>query len=206
MVLATLIKGMMIGFAFVAPIGMQNLYVFNNALTNSFKRSLVYVLFVWMADSLFSLVAFFGMGAIISSVTWLRLLVMLIGGGLVIWIGWGILRSANSVQLNTTGNKLPVKQAFLTAFIVSWANPQALIDGSLLLGALRGTLDKSQVWPFIIGVIMATFIWFNTITIVMNILKERLPKKVLIWVNILSGIIVLVYGAYLLIQAIIELI
>jgi L-lysine exporter family protein LysE/ArgO len=28
----------------------------------------------------------------------------------------------------------------------------------------------------------------------------------LIWVNILSGIIVLVYGAYLLIQAIIELI
>jgi L-lysine exporter family protein LysE/ArgO len=194
MVLATLIKGMMIGFAFVAPIGMQNLYVFNNALTNSFKRSLVYVLFVWMADSLFSLAAFFGMGAIISSVTWLRLLVMLIGGGLVIWIGWGILR------------KLPVKQAFLTAFIVSWANPQALIDGSLLLGALRGTLDKSQVWPFIIGVIMATFIWFNTITIVMNILKERLPKKVLIWVNILSGIIVLVYGAYLLIQAIIELI
>ncbi|CAM4296133.1 LysE/ArgO family amino acid transporter [Weissella hellenica] len=206
MVLATLIKGMMIGFAFVAPIGMQNLYVFNNALTNSFKRSLVYVLFVWTADSLFSLAAFFGMGAIISSVTWLRLLVMLIGGGLVIWIGWGILRSANTVQLNTTGNKLPVKQALITAFIVSWANPQALIDGSLLLGALRGTLDKNQVWPFIIGVIMATFIWFNTITIVMNILKERLPKKVLVWVNILSGIIVLVYGAYLLIQAIIELI
>ncbi|MFL2019704.1 LysE/ArgO family amino acid transporter [Weissella hellenica] len=206
MVLATLIKGMMIGFAFVAPIGMQNLYVFNNALTNSFKRSLVYVLFVWTADSLFSLAAFFGMGAIISSVTWLRLLIMLIGGGLVIWIGWGILRSANTVQLNTTGNKLPVKQALITAFIVSWANPQALIDGSLLLGALRGTLDKNQVWPFIIGVIMATFIWFNTITIVMNILKERLPKKVLVWVNILSGIIVLVYGAYLLIQAIIELI
>jgi len=206
MVLGTLIKGMMIGFAFVAPIGMQNLYVFNNALTNSFKRSLIYVLFVWIADSLFSLAAFFGMGAIISSVTWLRLLVMLIGGGLVIWIGWGILRSANNVQLNTTGNNLPVKQAFITAFIVSWANPQALIDGSLLLGALRGTLEQVQVWPFIIGVIMATFIWFNTITIVMNILKERLPKKVLVWVNILSGIIVLGYGTYLLIQAIIELV
>lgn len=206
MVLGTLIKGMMIGFAFVAPIGMQNLYVFNNALTNSFKRSLIYVLFVWIADSLFSLAAFFGMGAIISSMTWLRLLVMLIGGGFVIWIGWGILRSANNVQLNTKGNNLPVKQAFITAFIVSWANPQALIDGSLLLGALRGTLEQGQIWPFIIGVIMATFIWFNTITIVMNILKERLPKKVLVWVNILSGIIVLGYGTYLLIHAIIELV
>lgn len=143
--LMTIIKGMMIGFAFVAPIGMQNLYVFNNALTNSFRRSLVYVLFVWIADSLFSLAAFFGMGAIISSVTWLRLLVMLVGGLLVIWIGWGILRSADGVQLNAHQNKLPVKQAFMTAFIVSWANPQALIDGSLLLGALRGTLAKEAV-------------------------------------------------------------
>jgi L-lysine exporter family protein LysE/ArgO len=196
---------MMIGFAFVAPIGMQNLYVFNNALTNSFRRSLVYVLFVWIADSLFSLAAFFGMGAIISSVTWLRLLVMLVGGLLVIWIGWGILRSADGVQLNAHQNKLPVKQAFMTAFIVSWANPQALIDGSLLLGALRGTLAKDAVWPFIIGVIMATFIWFNTITILMNLLKERLPKKVLVWVNIISGLIVLIYGAYLLVEALLDI-
>ncbi|MCM6766091.1 LysE/ArgO family amino acid transporter [Weissella paramesenteroides] len=203
--LMTIIKGMMIGFAFVAPIGMQNLYVFNNALTNSFRRSLVYVLFVWIADSLFSLAAFFGMGAIISSVTWLRLLVMLVGGLLVIWIGWGILRSADGVQLNAHQNKLPVKQAFMTAFIVSWANPQALIDGSLLLGALRGTLTKDAVWPFIIGVIMATFIWFNTITILMNLLKERLPKKVLVWVNIISGLIVLIYGAYLLVEALLDI-
>lgn len=203
--LMTIIKGMMIGFAFVAPIGMQNLYVFNNALTNSFRRSLVYVLFVWIADSLFSLAAFFGMGAIISSVTWLRLLVMLVGGLLVIWIGWGILRSADGVQLNAHQHKLPVKQAFMTAFIVSWANPQALIDGSLLLGALRGTLAKDAVWPFIIGVIMATFIWFNTITILMNLLKERLPKKVLVWVNIISGLIVLIYGAYLLVEALLDI-
>lgn len=203
--LMTIIKGMMIGFAFVAPIGMQNLYVFNNALTNSFRRSLVYVLFVWIADSLFSLAAFFGMGAVISSVTWLRLLVMLVGGLLVIWIGWGILRSADGVQLNAHQNKLPVKQAFMTAFIVSWANPQALIDGSLLLGALRGTLAKDAVWPFIIGVIMATFIWFNTITILMNLLKERLPKKVLVWVNIISGLIVLIYGAYLLVEALLDI-
>lgn len=203
--LMTIIKGMMIGFAFVAPIGMQNLYVFNNALTNSFRRSLVYVLFVWIADSLFSLAAFFGMGAIISSGTWLRLLVMLVGGLLVIWIGWGILRSADGVQLNAHQNKLPVKQAFMTAFIVSWANPQALIDGSLLLGALRGTLAKDAVWPFIIGVIMATFIWFNTITILMNLLKERLPKKVLVWVNIISGLIVLIYGAYLLVEALLDI-
>lgn len=118
------------------------------------------------------------------------------------WIGYGILRGANSVQLNTQQNAVSLKKALVTAVIVSWANPQALIDGSLMLGALRGTLADSQVWPFIIGVIIATFIWFNGITITMNLLKDRLPKRVLVWVNILSAVIVLGYGVYLLVEAI----
>lgn len=118
------------------------------------------------------------------------------------WIGYGILRGANSVQLNTQQNAMSLKKALVTAVIVSWANPQALIDGSLMLGALRGTLADSQVWPFIIGVIMATFVWFSGITITMNLLKDRLLKRVLVWVNILSAVIVLGYGVYLLVEAI----
>ena len=106
------------------------------------------------------------------------------------------------MQLNTQQNAVSLKKALVTAVIVSWANPQALIDGSLMLGALRGTLADSQVWPFIIGVIIATFIWFNGITITMNLLKDRLPKRVLVWVNILSAVIVLGYGVYLLVEAI----
>lgn len=198
----TLLKGMMIGFAFVAPIGMQNLYVFNNAMNNHLRRAFLYVLFVWIADSAFSMAAFFGMGALISSHDTLKLIVMLLGGLLVMWIGYGILRGANSVQLNTQQNAMSLKKALVTAVIVSWANPQALIDGSLMLGALRGTLADSQVWPFIIGVIMATFIWFSGITITMNLLKDRLPKRVLVWVNIISAVIVLGYGVYLLVEAI----
>ena len=34
------LRGILIGFAFVAPIGMQNIYMFNNALSN--KMSKVY--------------------------------------------------------------------------------------------------------------------------------------------------------------------
>lgn len=198
----TVLKGMMIGFAFIAPIGMQNLYVFNNAMNNRLRRAFLYVLFVWLADAAFSMAAFFGMGALISSYEMLKLIVMLLGGLLVIWIGYGILRGANSVQLNTQQNAMTMKKAMLTAVIVSWANPQALIDGSLMLGALRGTLADNQVWPFIIGVITASFIWFNGITITMNLLKERLPKRALVWVNIVSAFIVIGYGLYLLYEAV----
>lgn len=196
-----LLSGMAIGFAFIAPIGMQNLYVFNNAMNNTWKRALLYVGFVWFADATFSLAAYFGMGALINSNELLKLIVMLLGGLLVLYIGWAIFRSANSVEMGAKGTSLTPKAALMSAFIVTWANPQALVDGSLMLGATRAKLAEADVWPFIIGVLMATATWFIFITLLVNMFKNKLTKKAFVWVNIVSGFIVMAYGVYLLFGA-----
>ncbi len=200
--MSALLSGMLIGFAFIAPIGMQNLYVFNNAVNNTLQRAMLYVLFVWLADSSFSIVAYFGMGAIINSNDLLKLIVMILGGALVIYIGWTILRSANQVSLDASGNKLSMGKAFATAFIVTWANPQALVDGSLMLGATRAKLPDADVWPFIIGVLIATALWFTIVTVVVNRLKNRLSKRAFVIVNVVSGLIMLGYGLYFLYGAV----
>lgn len=200
--MSALLSGMLLGFAFIAPIGMQNLYVFNNAVNNTLQRAMLYVLFVWLADSSFSIVAYFGMGAIINSNDLLKLIVMILGGALVIYIGWTILRSANQVSLDASGNKLSMDKAFATAFIVTWANPQALVDGSLMLGATRAKLPDADVWPFIIGVLIATALWFTIVTVVVNRLKNRLSKRAFVIVNVVSGLIMLGYGLYFLYGAV----
>lgn len=200
--MSALLSGMLLGFAFIAPIGMQNLYVFNNAVNNTLQRAMLYVLFVWLADSSFSIVAYFGMGAIINSNDLLKLIVMILGGALVIYIGWTILRSANQVSLDASGNKLSMGKAFATAFIVTWVNPQALVDGSLMLGATRAKLPDADVWPFIIGVLIATALWFTIVTVVVNRLKNRLSKRAFVIVNVVSGLIMLGYGLYFLYGAV----
>ncbi|WP_072152791.1 LysE/ArgO family amino acid transporter [Weissella viridescens] len=200
--MSALLSGMLLGFAFIAPIGMQNLYVFNNAVNNTLQRAMLYVLFVWLADSSFSIVAYFGMGAIINSNDLLKLIVMILGGALVIYIGWTILRSANQVSLDASGNKLSMGKAFATAFIVTWANPQALVDGSLMLGATRAKLPDADVWPFIIGVLIATALWFTIVTVAVNRLKNRLSKRAFVIVNVVSGLIMLGYGLYFLYGAV----
>lgn len=199
--MSAVISGIILGFAFIAPIGMQNLYVFNNAMNNTFKRAMLYVFFVWLADSSFSIVAYFGMGAIINSNELLKLVVMILGGCLVIYIGWTVLRSANQVSLNAEENKLSIKTAFITAFIVTWANPQALVDGSLMLGATRAKLPDADVIPFIIGVLIATSLWFTFVTVLVNLFKNNLSKRAFVIVNIVSGLIMLGYGAYFLFGA-----
>lgn len=199
------LRGILVGFAFVAPIGMQNIYMFNNALSNKMSKALLYNFLVWFCDALFSFAAFYGIGALISANEIVKIIVMLIGGALTSYIGFNIIRSAKQTAIGSDSKKQTFKQALMTALIVSWGNPQAMIDGTMMLGASRATLTFEQSILFITGVVTASFIWDHGITIGFNLLRDKLPKKFLLAINLISGIIVAVYGLYLILTGITEI-
>lgn len=199
------LRGILVGFAFVAPIGMQNIYMFNNALSNKMSKALLYNFLVWFCDALFSFAAFYGIGALISANEIVKIIVMIIGGALTSYIGFNIIRSAKQTAIGSDRKKQTLKQALMTALIVSWGNPQAMIDGTMILGASRATLTFEQSILFITGVVTASFIWDHGITIGFNLLRDKLPKKFLLAINLISGIIVAVYGLYLILTGITEI-
>lgn len=199
------LRGILIGFAFVAPIGMQNIYMFNNALSNKMSKALLYNFLVWFCDALFSFAAFYGIGALISANEIVKIIVMLIGGALTSYIGFNIIRSAKQTAIGSDSKRQTLKQALMTALIVSWGNPQAMIDGTMMLGASRATLTFEQSILFITGVVTASFIWDHGITIGFNLLRDKLPKKFLLAINLISGIIVAIYGLYLILTGITEI-
>ena len=199
------LRGILVGFAFVAPIGMQNIYMFNNALSNKMSKALLYNFLVWFCDALFSFAAFYGIGALISANEIVKIIVMLVGGALTSYIGFNIIRSAKQTAIGSDSKKQTLKQALMTALIVSWGNPQAMIDGTMMLGASRATLTFEQSIIFITGVVTASFIWDHGITIGFNLLRDKLPKKFLLAINLISGIIVAIYGLYLILTGITEI-
>ena len=199
------LRGILVGFAFVAPIGMQNIYMFNNALSNKMSKALLYNFLVWFCDALFSFAAFYGIGALISANEIVKIIVMLVGGALTSYIGFNIIRSAKQTAIGSDSKKQTLKQALMTALIVSWGNPQAMIDGTMMLGASRATLTFEQSILFITGVVTASFIWDHGISIGFNLLRDKLPKKFLLAINLISGIIVAVYGLYLILTGITEI-
>ncbi len=199
------LRGILIGFAFVAPIGMQNIYMFNNALSNKMSKALLYNFLVWFCDALFSFAAFYGIGALISANEIVKIIVMLVGGALTSYIGFNIIRSAKQTAIGSDSKKQTLKQALMTALIVSWGNPQAMIDGTMMLGASRATLTFEPSILFITDVVTASFIWDHGITIGFNLLRDKLPKKFLLAINLISGIIVAIYGLYLILTGITEI-
>ncbi len=199
------LRGILVGFAFVAPIGIQNIYMFNNALSNKMSKALLYNFLVWFCDALFSFAAFYGIGALISANEIVKIIVMIVGGALTSYIGFNIIRSAKQTAIGSDQKKQTLKQALMTAIIVSWGNPQAMIDGTMMLGASRATLTFEQSILFITGVVTASFIWDHGITIGFNLLRDKLPKKFLLAINLISGIIVAIYGLYLILTGITEI-
>lgn len=58
------LQGLTMGLAYVAPIGVQNLFVINSALVNSCSRALLTALIVIFFDVSLALACFFGIGAV----------------------------------------------------------------------------------------------------------------------------------------------
>ncbi|WP_407894353.1 LysE/ArgO family amino acid transporter [Lacticaseibacillus sp. N501-2] len=200
--LAVYLRGMLISIALVSSIGMQNLFVFNSAMANRLRRAILIASFVWIADAALTLVAFLGMGALITHYTWLKLIILVIGGAIVVWMGYGIFKGARATTLEGAAQPLPLKEAFVSAWAVAFANPQAIIDTSVSFGAMRSTLASGEVLPFLLGILSSTALWFFGVTVVIGGLKNRLPRRFLMWVNLISGMIVMGYGCTLIWHAV----
>lgn len=194
-----LIQGLLLGFAYVAPIGVQNLFVINTAVTQSRRRTYTTALIVLFFDITLAIACFFGVGAIMSASEWIELIVLGIGSFVVLWIGLSLMRAKGSSDTDTKVD-IPIIKVISTACVVTWFNPQALIDGSMMLGAFRASLPGQPGIMFIAGVCAASAIWWLGMSTVVSTFKTKITNKVLRIINIICGAIIIFYGAKLLIS------
>ena len=190
------LQGLTMGLAYVAPIGLQNLFVINTALTQ--KRSRVYLtaLIVIFFDISLGLACFLGVGALMQALPWLQKVILGIGSLIVIWIGIGLLRSKASMEGGRDVN-VPIWKVISTACVATWFNPQAIIDGTMMLGAFRASLPAGSDVFFICGFASASVLWFLGISTVISLFSARFTNKVLNIINKVCGAVIIFYGGKL---------
>ena len=181
------------GFAIEAPIGLANLFVINNALTQSRRRSYIAAFFVAFFDIALSIACFFGIGAIMKQFEWLKIAILLFGSLIVIYMGINLLR-AEASEIGSKDTELTMFKTISTAFVMIWFNPQAIIDGSLMLGAFQVTLPVNSYPIFIGGVVIASFVWFIGLNLVIAKFKDKFNAKVLRTINMVCGAVIILYG------------
>ena len=193
------LQGLSMGLAYVAPIGLQNLFVINTALTQRRGRAFLTALIVIFFDVTLGLACFLGAGALMQAVPWLQKTILAVGGAIVVYIGVGLLRSKASLEGGKSVD-VPLWRAAVTACVVTWFNPQAIIDGTMMLGAFRASLPKGTDRFFIGGFASASVLWFLGVTAVISLLGARFNEKVLTVINKICGAVIIFYGGKLLVD------
>ncbi len=192
------LQGLTMGLAYVAPIGLQNLFVINTALTQPKSRVYLTALIVIFFDVTLGLACFFGIGAIMEASVLLEMIVLAVGSLIVIWIGIGLIRSKDDTLEGGRDVNVPITKVITTACVVTWFNPQALIDGSMMLGAFKATLPEGMDLFFVAGFASASVLWFTSVSTVISLFSARFTNKTLRIINIVCGAIIIFYGFKLL--------
>ncbi len=191
------LQGLTMGLAYVAPIGAQNLFVIQSAIGKTRARAFLTALIVVFFDVTLAMACFFGVGALMERFPLLADLILLLGSLVVIWIGIGLLRSKATLD-GAQKTEKTIWRTIAYACVVTWFNPQAIIDGTMLLGAFRATLTAGQAPFFILGSASASCLWFFGLTALISVFRGKITDKILGWINRICGCVIIFYGLKLL--------
>lgn len=185
------LQGLALGLAYVAPIGMQNLFVINSALTQTRLRALVTALIVIFFDVTLALACFFGIGLVMQKYPPVQLGMLLLGGLVVVYIGISLLKS--SVRQIGGAQQMPLGKTVWQACVVTWFNAQAVIDGTMLLGAFKATMNHAQSLHFLFGVISASCLWFISLALIVSLAGSLITPRTLNLINKICGTVIIIY-------------
>jgi L-lysine exporter family protein LysE/ArgO len=187
-----LLQGLLLGLAYLAPIGMQNMYVINTALRMGRLRTYQVAGITTAFDITLALSCFFGVGLLLDVFPPLKGIMLLAGCLIVTYFGVKMVLS-HPVPGNADVNE-PLLKVALACFAVTWLNPQAVLDGTMLLGGMRATLPAEASTMFILGVMIASFAWFTGLATVTFVFKKALDGGVMRFINVLCGAVIILYG------------
>lgn len=191
------LQGLTMGLAYLAPIGMQNLFVINSALNDSRRRAFFTAIIVAFFDITLSASCFYGIGSLMEKYDFIKLGILLLGSIVLIKIGLGLVKS-KAGEIKKDSGRMPIRRTISSACFVTWCNPQAIIDGTMMLGAFHVTLLSNQALPFMSGIISASFLWFLGLIFLISLFSCRINSGVLTVINRICGVVIIVYGLNLL--------
>ena len=83
----------------------------------------------------------------------------------------------------------------MKACVVTWFNPQAILDGTFIFGGFRaGGVAAGESLQLILGSSSASFLWFFGITLVISLFRAHIGTKLLKAINTVCGAVLIYYG------------
>ncbi|KUO72028.1 MAG: lysine transporter LysE [Desulfosporosinus sp. BRH_c37] len=194
--IAFLIKGIIIGFSIAAPVGPIGVLCIRRTLTEGRLSGFLSGIGAATADATYGMIAGFGLASIsnflIDQQIWLRI----IGGLFLCYLGIKTYITKQSAE-SVSSNKQGLVENYLSTFFLTITNPMTIISFAAVFAGLGiGTIQTNYLSSsiIVIGVFVGSGLWWLTLVSTVHVFGKRFDTKRLLWVNKLSGIIILIFG------------
>lgn len=196
MTLDFLLKGFIIGFSVAAPVGPIGVLTIKRTLTEGRVAGFVTGMGAALADTVYGVVAGFGLTAISSFLFTQAFWLQLIGGLFLLYLGVKTIVSKPASKAATTNSK-GLFNNFISTFFLTVTNPSTVfsfiaIFAGFGLGKSQANYSYSMI--LVLGVFIGSAIWWLILSLVVGVLQTKITAERLIWINRLSGFILLSFG------------
>jgi len=199
-----LARGIGLGFTIAAAVGPISLLTIRRTLAHGRVYGLASGLGVALADGTYAAVAAFGMTAITSVLVGGRVILGLIGGTFIAFLGARTLVS-RPPETPTERDRPGLVGALISIYGLTITNPMTILSFAGLFAALglsgRGAIEATTLT---LGVLIGSSLWWVVLTTVVGWLRGRITTRGLTWVNRISGLILLGFGVVAVVGALLS--
>lgn len=195
-------KGLIIGFSIAAPVGPIGVLCIKRTLSSGRVIGLLSGMGAATADALYGCIAAFGLTFISNFLLQQQIGLHLIGGAFLCYLG---IKTIISRPLNSPNqpNQNSLLGAYGSTFFLTLTNPLTILSFAAIfagfgLANVRGGYSSAAIT--VLGVFLGSSCWWVILSVVTSLIRNRINLSGLLWVNRISGSIILGFGIAALIR------
>lgn len=193
--MSPLLKGIAVGFSIAAPVGPIGVLCIRRSLAEGSLMGLLTGLGAATADAAYGFVAAFGLTAVSIFLIDKQLWLSLIGGVFLCYLGIAtFLRlPPNDAASTERGSRLA---AYVSTFLLTLSNPTTILSFVAIFAGfgLGAYASYAAASAMVLGVFLGSALWWIILSGSVGLLRSRLSRNRMQWVNRISGTMILAFG------------
>lgn len=197
------IRGLLIGFSIAAPVGPIGVLCISRTLDKGRVYGLVTGLGAATADGFYGFIAGFGLTIVSSFLVNFQSWIRLIGGLFLLYLGLKTILTKPAKRAAVVASTNNYFGAYASTVFLTLANPSTILSfvaifaGAGLAGTNRSYLSAALL---VSGVFIGSALWWFILSGGMSLLRKKVTPKWLLWINRISGTVLLLFGILALIS------
>lgn len=203
-----IIKGFLIGICASAPIGPVAIYVLQRSLGEGHKSGFLAGMGSTLVDTLYATIAIFAFAFAESFINTHKVVILVAGGVVLLGVGISLAMRDPFRKLKPEGKGTyhHLKSIFQSA-LLALSNPGAIFVMLALFAFFGVKLEfhDFRVAPVLLAVSSGSAVYWFIFSWIFSHLRDKIKLGGILWVNRISGIIIMIIGISLLAEGIMKI-